>query len=73
MAKLTNELQNLSKKRLQILLCLEIAQAYLMYGRIEKVQDYLIKAKDLAGLRLELTGTYCIQDCVFEKLHSKVK
>ncbi|XP_026329520.1 tetratricopeptide repeat protein 27 isoform X2 [Hyposmocoma kahamanoa] len=55
-AKLTNELQNLSTKRLQILLCMEIAQAYLLYGRVQKVEEYLIKAREVAGLRLELIG-----------------
>lgn len=65
-AKLTNELQNLSTKRLQILLCLEIAQAYLLYGRIQKVEEYLIKARELAGLKLELTGRYCVPKSVAE-------
>lgn len=60
MAKLSNEIQNLSNKRLQILLCLEIAQAHLLYGRIQKVEEYLNKARELAGLKLELTGTYCV-------------
>ncbi|XP_049867061.1 tetratricopeptide repeat protein 27 [Pectinophora gossypiella] len=57
MAKLTNELQSLQDKpRLSILLNLEIAQAYLIYGRVQKVEEYLLKARDLAGLKLELTG-----------------
>ncbi|XP_063822025.1 tetratricopeptide repeat protein 27 [Ostrinia nubilalis] len=57
MAKLTNELQNLQNKpRLQILLCLEIAQAYLVYGRVQKVEEYLNRARDISGLKLELTG-----------------
>ncbi|KAL0842398.1 hypothetical protein ABMA28_014511 [Loxostege sticticalis] len=57
MAKLTNEIQNLQNKpRLQILLCLEIAQAYLIYGRVQKVEEYLSRARDISGLKLELTG-----------------
>lgn len=57
MAKLTNEIQNLQNKpRLQILLCLEIAQAYLIYGRVQKVEEYLGRARDISGLKLELTG-----------------
>ncbi|XP_037295680.1 tetratricopeptide repeat protein 27 isoform X2 [Manduca sexta] len=57
MAKLSNELTSLQEKpRLRILLSLEIAQAYLMYGRIQKCEEYLIKARDMAGLKLELTG-----------------
>ncbi|XP_053625615.1 tetratricopeptide repeat protein 27 [Plodia interpunctella] len=56
-AKLSNELQSLQDKpRLQILLCLEIAQAYLLYARVYKIEEYLLKARDLAGLKLELTG-----------------
>ncbi|KAI5641769.1 tetratricopeptide repeat protein 27 [Phthorimaea operculella] len=57
MAKLTNELQSLqAKPRLSLLLCLEIAQAYLVYGRVQKVEEYLLKGRELAGLKLELTG-----------------
>ncbi|CAB3221450.1 unnamed protein product [Arctia plantaginis] len=56
-AKLSNLLYTIQDKpRLQILLCLEIAQAYLIYGRIQRVEEYLIRARDLAGLKLELTG-----------------
>lgn len=56
-AKLTNELQKLQDKpRLQILLSLEIAQAFLIYARIHKVEEYLSKAREIAGLKLELTG-----------------
>nr|XP_026489913.1 tetratricopeptide repeat protein 27-like [Vanessa tameamea] len=55
-AKLCNESQALENNRLKILLYLEIAQAYLMYGRVQKVDEYLIKARELAGLKLELTG-----------------
>lgn len=56
-AKLSNLLYTIQDKpRLQILLCLEIAQAYLIYGRIQRVEEYLTKARDLAGLKLELTG-----------------
>ncbi|XP_013194143.2 tetratricopeptide repeat protein 27 [Amyelois transitella] len=55
-AKLSNELQSLAKPRLQILLCLEIAQAYLLYARVYKIEEYLLKARELAGLKLELTG-----------------
>lgn len=59
MAKLTNEIQNLQNKpRLQILLCLEIAQAYLIYGRVQKVEEYLGRARDISGLKLELTGEF---------------
>ncbi|KAJ2952850.1 hypothetical protein O0L34_g7215 [Tuta absoluta] len=57
MAKLTNELQNLqAKPRLSLLLCLEMAQAYLVYGRVQKVEEYLLKGRELAGLKLELSG-----------------
>ncbi|XP_059057052.1 tetratricopeptide repeat protein 27 [Achroia grisella] len=57
MAKLTNEIPNLEEKpRLQILLCLEIGQGFLIYARIHKVDEYLTKAQTLAGLKLELTG-----------------
>lgn len=57
-AKLCNELQGQLKEkpRLQILLCLEIAQAYLIYGRVQKVEEYLLRARETAGLKLELTG-----------------
>lgn len=56
-AKLTNELQNMrDRPRLQVLLNLEIAQAYLMYGRVQKAEEYLAGARDIAGIKLELTG-----------------
>lgn len=56
-AKLTNELQNMrDRPRLQVLLNLEIAQAYLMYGRVQKAEKYLAGARDIAGIKLELTG-----------------
>ncbi|XP_075969928.1 tetratricopeptide repeat protein 27 [Anticarsia gemmatalis] len=56
-AKLTNLLHTIQDKpRLQILLCMEIAQAYLMYGRVQRVEEYLTRARDLAGLKLELKG-----------------
>ncbi|CAH2232359.1 jg19162 [Pararge aegeria aegeria] len=55
-AKLYNASQILDKPRLKILLYLEIAQAYLMYGRVQKVEQYMLKAKEIAGLKLELTG-----------------
>ncbi|XP_045445879.1 tetratricopeptide repeat protein 27 [Melitaea cinxia] len=55
-AKLYNESQTLDDNRLKILLYCEIAQAYLLYGRVQKVDEYLIKARELAGLKLELTG-----------------
>ncbi|KAJ0180741.1 hypothetical protein K1T71_004145 [Dendrolimus kikuchii] len=56
-AKLSNELPSLQgKPRLQILLCLEIAQAYLIYGRVQNVEEYLHRAREIAGLKLELTG-----------------
>ncbi|KAL4707386.1 hypothetical protein ACJJTC_008571 [Scirpophaga incertulas] len=56
-AKLSNEMCDLNDKpRLQMLLCLEIAQAYLIYGRIQKVEEYLSKAREIAGMKLELTG-----------------
>ncbi|XP_034840179.1 tetratricopeptide repeat protein 27 [Maniola hyperantus] len=55
-AKLYNVSQILDKPRLKILLYLEIAQAYLMYGRVQKVEEYLLKAREIAGLKLELTG-----------------
>lgn len=56
-AKLTNLLHVIQDKpRLQILLCMEIAQAYLMYGRVQRTEEYLKRARDLAGLKLELTG-----------------
>ncbi|XP_026747646.1 tetratricopeptide repeat protein 27 [Trichoplusia ni] len=56
-AKLTNLLHDIqSKPRLQILLCMEIAQAYLIYGRVQRTEEYLNRARDLAGLKLELTG-----------------
>ncbi|XP_013146407.1 PREDICTED: tetratricopeptide repeat protein 27 [Papilio polytes] len=54
-AKLCNESQKLDH-RIKVLLFIEIAQAYLIYGRIQKVEEYLVKAKELAGLKLELTG-----------------
>lgn len=57
MAKLSNELQALQDKpRLGILLCLEMAQAFLMYGRVQKVEEFLLRAREMAGLKLELTG-----------------
>ncbi|XP_045542835.1 tetratricopeptide repeat protein 27 [Papilio machaon] len=56
MAKLYNESQKIDIDRLKVLLFIEIAQAYLIYGRVQKVEEYLIKAKELAGLKLELTG-----------------
>ncbi|CAH0406298.1 unnamed protein product [Chilo suppressalis] len=57
MAKLSNEFQNMQDKpRLQILLCLEIAQTFLIYGRVQKAEEYLIKAREIAGLKLQLTG-----------------
>lgn len=46
------------KPRIKLLLCLEIAQAYLIYGRIQKVEEYLLKAREIAGLKLELTGIH---------------
>nr|AON96559.1 tetratricopeptide repeat protein 2 [Bicyclus anynana] len=55
-AKLYNVSQILDKPRLKILLYLEIAQAYLIYGRVQKVEEYLLKAREIAGLKLELTG-----------------
>lgn len=55
-AKLFNEAQVLDNPRLKILLYIEIAQAYLIYGRIQKVEEYLSKARDLAGLKFELIG-----------------
>ncbi|XP_028036169.1 tetratricopeptide repeat protein 27 [Bombyx mandarina] len=56
-AKLSNKMQQLQDKpRIKLLLCLEIAQAYLIYGRIQKVEEYLLKAREIAGLKLELTG-----------------
>lgn len=56
-AKLTNLLHVIQDKpRLQILLCMEIAQAYLIYGRVQRTEEYLTRARDLAGLKLELTG-----------------
>lgn len=58
-AKLSNEAQHLEElPRLRILLYAEIAQAYLMYGRVQSTEQYLSKAKDIAGLRLELAGDY---------------
>ncbi|KAF9824095.1 hypothetical protein SFRURICE_002216 [Spodoptera frugiperda] len=55
-AKLTNLLHVIQDKpRLQILLCMEIAQAYLIYGRVQRTEEYLTRARDLAGLKLELT------------------
>ncbi|KAM3961295.1 tetratricopeptide repeat protein 27 [Aphomia sociella] len=44
------------KPRLQILLCLEIAQAFLVYTRVQGVEKYLLRASGIAGLKLELTG-----------------
>lgn len=55
-AKLYNAAQILDQPRLKILLYLEIAQAYLMYGRVQKVEEYLLRAREIAGLKLELTG-----------------
>ncbi|KAJ8725891.1 hypothetical protein PYW08_004074 [Mythimna loreyi] len=56
-AKLTNLLYIIQDKpRLQILLCIEIGQAYLLYGRVQRTEEYLRRARDLAGLKLELTG-----------------
>ncbi|KPJ05034.1 Tetratricopeptide repeat protein 27 [Papilio xuthus] len=55
-AKLNNESQKIDNNRLKVLLFIEMAQAYLIYGRIQKVEEYLMKAKELAGLKLELTG-----------------
>ncbi|XP_072943862.1 tetratricopeptide repeat protein 27 [Epargyreus clarus] len=55
-AKLCNMSQTLDNSRLKVLLYTEIAQAYLIYGRIQKVEEYLLKARELAGLKLELTG-----------------
>ncbi|KAH9629287.1 hypothetical protein HF086_008369 [Spodoptera exigua] len=56
-AKLTNLLYVIQDKpRLQILLCMEIAQAYLIYGRVQRTEEYLNRARDIAGLKLELTG-----------------
>ncbi|KAJ8722438.1 hypothetical protein PYW07_003618 [Mythimna separata] len=56
-AKLTNLLYVIQDKpRLQILLCMEIGQAYLLYGRVQRTEEYLRRARDLAGLKLELTG-----------------
>ncbi|VVC94357.1 unnamed protein product, partial [Leptidea sinapis] len=54
--KLSNKSQLIDDVRLRILLYLEIGQAYLLYGRVQKVDEYLAKAKELAGLKLELTG-----------------
>lgn len=65
-AKLYNKAQSINDQRLKVLLYLEMSQAYLMYDRVQKVEEYLLKAKELAGLKLELTGimgyinTYCI-------------
>ncbi|CAK1581529.1 unnamed protein product [Parnassius mnemosyne] len=56
MAKLSNESQKLNNPRLKVLLYIEMAQAYLIYGRVQNAEEYLLKAKDLAGLKLELTG-----------------
>ncbi|XP_063530950.1 tetratricopeptide repeat protein 27 [Cydia strobilella] len=56
MAKLSNEANTLDNKRLAVLLQAEIAQAYLVYGRVQKVEEHLVKARELAGLKLELTG-----------------
>lgn len=56
MAKLSNEAHKLDNPRTKVLLYIEMAQAYLLYGRIQKVEEYLLKAKELAGLKLELTG-----------------
>lgn len=56
-AKLSNEMLGLNDSpRVQILMCLEIGQAFLMYGRVQGAEEYLIKARELAGLKLELTG-----------------
>lgn len=61
-AKLSNELQNselfVSKPRLKLLACTEICQAYLLYGRVQKAEEYLTKGRELAGLKLELTGMH---------------
>ncbi|XP_073943570.1 tetratricopeptide repeat protein 27 [Choristoneura fumiferana] len=56
MAKLSNEANGLQNRRLATLLHAEIAQAYLVYGRVQKVEEHLNKARELAGLKLELTG-----------------
>ncbi|XP_063359197.1 tetratricopeptide repeat protein 27 [Cydia amplana] len=56
LAKLSNEANMLDNKRLAVLLQAEIAQAYLVYGRVQKVEEHLVKARELAGLKLELTG-----------------
>ncbi|XP_022121980.2 tetratricopeptide repeat protein 27 [Pieris rapae] len=55
-AKLYNMFKSINDPRLQVLLYLEIAQAYVVYDRVEKVEEYLLKAKEMAGLKLELTG-----------------
>ncbi|XP_063378367.1 tetratricopeptide repeat protein 27 [Cydia fagiglandana] len=56
MARLSNEANTLDNERLAVLLQAEIAQAYLVYGRVQKVEEHLVKARELAGLKLELTG-----------------
>ncbi|XP_038215269.1 tetratricopeptide repeat protein 27 [Zerene cesonia] len=55
-AKLCNFSLRYTDRNLLILLNLELAQAYLVYDRVQKVESYLQKAKELAGLKLELTG-----------------
>ncbi|CAK1545127.1 unnamed protein product [Leptosia nina] len=55
-AKLYNFAQTANDHRLKVLLYLEIAQAYVLYDRVQKVEEYLLKAKEVAGLKLELTG-----------------
>ncbi|CAH2073308.1 unnamed protein product, partial [Iphiclides podalirius] len=56
MAKLSNESQKLDNPRTKVLLFIEMAEACLIYGRVQKVEEYLLKAKEVAGLKLELTG-----------------
>nr|XP_032513586.1 tetratricopeptide repeat protein 27 isoform X2 [Danaus plexippus plexippus] len=55
-AKLCNESQRFEDGCLKVLLYIEIAQLYLLYARVQKVEEYLLKARELAGLKLELTG-----------------
>lgn len=56
-AKLSNSLNpHPEERRTQILFCMEVAQAFLIYARVHKVEEFLLKAKDFSGLKLELTG-----------------
>lgn len=59
-AKLLNECNKSqalqSKPRLRVLLYMEVSQAYLVYGRVQKAEEFLLQARELAGLKLELTG-----------------